>query len=189
MPYAEEDAHRVPSGTSDLFHRWLEGSRRFREEYERLTCIVKPSDMPWEDSPHGRIRHVVNAEAGTREMALDVYIQEIPPGSRSGRHRHLAEELLFVLSGRGYDLHWDPRFELGERYRWSWAEEPTRWEWEEGDFIYVPPYVMHQHFNADPARPARLISATNRLVKAMGFDWIDQVEEAPEYRARTGRGG
>jgi len=39
---------------------------------------------------------------------------------------------------------------------------------------------MHRHFNADPERPARIISATNRLVRLLGFDWLDQVEEAPK---------
>ncbi len=31
-------------------------------------------------------------------------------------------------------------------------------------------------------KPARFISATNRIVKAMGFDWIDQAENAPDYK-------
>jgi quercetin dioxygenase-like cupin family protein len=183
MPFGEAEAQRAPSGSSDLYQRWLERSRASRAAYESLTCHLSPSEMPWEDAPQGRIRHVINEEAGTREMAIDVYLQEIPAGGRSGKHRHLAEELLFVLSGRGYDLHWDPRFELDVRYSWSWEEQPKRWEWAEGDFIYVPPYVTHQHFNADPDQPARLISATNRLVKAMGFDWLEQVEDAPGYRS------
>jgi quercetin dioxygenase-like cupin family protein len=182
VPYEESRAQQVPSGTTDLYSRWLRMSAEARRQYEELSCHIDPSEMPWEDSPQGRLRHLVNETNGTREMALDIYIQEIAGGSRSGRHRHLAEELLFVLEGRGYDLHWDPRFDLDVRYTWSWADQPKRWEWQEGDYIYVPPYVMHQHFNADPERPARLISATNRLVKAMGFDWLEQVENAPEYR-------
>ncbi|MBI4318000.1 MAG: hypothetical protein HY675_05885 [Chloroflexi bacterium] len=42
------------------------------------------------------------------------------------------------------------------------------------------PYVIHQQFNADPEHKARFVSVTNRIVKAMGFDWHDQLEEAPK---------
>jgi hypothetical protein len=33
--------------------------------------------------------------------------------------------------------------------------------------------------NADPARPARFISAQNRIYKAMGFNDLEQLEDAP----------
>jgi hypothetical protein len=44
----------------------------------------------------------------------------------------------------------------------------------------VPPFTIHQHFNADPKTEARLIVISNRMVKEMGFDWFDQIENAPE---------
>jgi hypothetical protein len=43
---------------------------------------------------------------------------------------------------------------------------------------------MHQHFNADPTKPARILIATSRAVKAIGFDWFEQVETAPEYKTK-----
>jgi hypothetical protein len=33
-------------------------------------------------------------------------------------------------------------------------------------------------------KPTRFITATSRLVKALGFDWWDQVENAPEYKEK-----
>jgi hypothetical protein len=47
--------------------------------------------------------------------------------------------------------------------------------------IYIPPNTIHQHFNADPERPVRLISATNRIYKACGLNDLEQLEDAPEY--------
>ena len=108
-------------------------------------------------------------------------MQFIPPGSRSGKHRHMSEEYIFVLEGKGYDLHWDVDFELGEKYYWKVDEKPSRWEWEQGDSIYIPPNTVHQHFNADPEKPARFISATSRMVRYIGFDDLEQIENAPEY--------
>lgn len=56
-----------------------------------------------------------------------------------------------------------------------------RFEWQAGDVIYVPPNTIHQHFNADPVRPARLISAINRIYRQCGLNDLEQLEDAPEF--------
>ncbi len=182
MAYEEKKEFHKGKLESDHYQKSLDRSRRFREEYNRKKHVLHPEDMPWEDSPQGRIKHVVNEEMETVECCLDMYLQEILAGDRSGKHRHMAEEVFFVLEGKGYDLHWDASFNLEERYIWDWEKEPKRFEWEEGDFVYIPPYTMHQHFNSDPLKPVRFVTATSRLVKALGFDWLDQVENAPDYK-------
>jgi gentisate 1,2-dioxygenase len=118
----------------------------------------------------------------TRMETVDGYMQIIPPGSRSGKHRHLAEECLYVLEGRGYDLHQDCDVEITDTYHWKPQDEIKRFEWEAGDVIYIPPKTIHQHFNADPDRPVRLISAINRIYKNSGLNDLEQIEDAPEYR-------
>lgn len=139
--------------------------------------------MPWENSPDGKIKHVINEKMNTKECAIDIYMQFLDPGGSSGKHRHLSEEVFLVLEGRGYDLHWDVDFKLhDEGYEWIWSKEPKRFEWKEGDFVYVPPYSAHQHFNSDPQKPARILVNTSRIVKALGFNWWEQVENAPEYK-------
>jgi hypothetical protein len=47
--------------------------------------------------------------------------------------------------------------------------------------IYIPPNTIHQHFNADPERPVRLISVINRIYKQFGLNDLEQLEDAPEY--------
>lgn len=181
MPYEEKNIAAQGTLQTDYYRRMLERSKKFREDYDKKTRSVSPADMPWENSPQGRIKHLVNEETDTVECCMDMYMQEIAPGSRSGKHRHMAEEVFFVLEGQGYDLHWDASFTLDDKYLWDWEKEPKKYEWEEGDFVYIPPYATHQHFNADPAKPARFITGTSRLVKALGFDWWEQVENAPGY--------
>ena len=78
-----------------------------------LHKIIKPEEMPWEDSPHGKIKWLLNEKmerdlGPTGAVNTDLYMQIIPPGGKSGKHRHMSEELVFVLDGEGYDLHWDP---------------------------------------------------------------------------------
>ena len=108
-------------------------------------------------------------------------MQVIPPGSRSGKHRHLAEECLYVVEGYGYDLHQDCDVEIADTYEWKPQDEIKRYEWEAGDVVYIPPCTIHQHFNGDAARPARLISCTNRIYKNSGLNDLVQIEDAPEY--------
>lgn len=140
-----------------------------------LQSVVHPEDQEWEDSPQGRLKHLINDHMGTTEFALDMYIQVIEPGEHSGKHRHFSEEVIYVLEGEGYDLHWDPSFKVDVDYTWSWPDEPKRFEWKADDFIYIPPYVNHQHFAGANGR-ARFISATARFIKALGFDGLEQIE-------------
>lgn len=144
--------------------------------------IIKPSDMPWELARQGVLKHLINEQMNTRMETVDAYMQIIPPGSRSGKHRHLAEECLYVLEGRGYDLHQDCDVEIDDDFHWTPQAEVKRFDWEAGDVIYIPPNTIHQHFNADSHRPARLISSTNRIFKHCGLNDLEQLEDAPEYR-------
>jgi quercetin dioxygenase-like cupin family protein len=143
--------------------------------------IVHNDEMPWEMSQQGLLKHLLNAGMNTRMETVDAYMQVIPPGSRSGKHRHLAEECLYVVEGHGYDLHQDCDVEITDTYTWKPQAEIKRFEWEAGDVIYIPPCAIHQHFNADPARPARLISCINRIYKNSGLNDLEQIENAPEY--------
>ncbi len=145
--------------------------------------VVHPQDMPWEMSRQGLLKHLLNEGMNTRMETVDAYMLVIAPGSRSGKHRHLAEECLYVLEGRGYDLHQDCDVEITDTYHWKPQAELKRYEWEAGDVIYIPPNTIHQHFNADAERPVRLISATNRIYKACGLNDLEQLEDAPEYVA------
>lgn len=182
MPYEEAARAAAGSEKSTFYRDALKESADFRKSYAGRKTVVKAAEMPWEDSPQGRIKHMVNEKMNTKENCLDIYQQALDPGSRSGKHRHLSEELLYILEGKGYDLHWDVKFDCADTYIWEWEKEPQKVEWEEGDFVYIPPYCTHQHFNADPDRPARFVSVTSRIIKAMGFDWLDQLENDPDYK-------
>jgi quercetin dioxygenase-like cupin family protein len=143
--------------------------------------VVHPENMPWEMARQGLLKHLLNESMNTRIETVDAYMQIIPPGSKSGKHRHLAEECVYVLEGRGYDLHQDCNVEITDTYHWKPQDEIKRYEWEAGDVIYIPPNTIHQHFNADPDRPVRLISSINRIFKYCGLNDLEQLENAPEF--------
>ena len=111
-----------------------------------------PEDQPFEQSPDGLIKHLVHEKMNTREYCVDAYMQFIAPGGRTGKHRHMWEEVIFVAEGSGYDLHWDVKFDCLDKYEWDWEAEPKKSEWTRGDFIYIPPFSIHQHFNTGDER-------------------------------------
>ena len=164
-----------------LYQGLLEDATQAPARNAKRKKIVHPEEMPWEMSRQGILKHLLNAGMNTRMETVDAYMEIIPPGSRSGRHRHLAEECVYVLEGRGYDLHQDCDVEITDTYHWKPQDEVKRYDWEAGDVIYIPPNTIHQHFNADPERPVRLISATNRIYKQVGLNDLEQIEDAPEY--------
>src|SRR5262252_2835256 len=153
-------------------------SQAFRKAYESLPNVVKAEDMPFERSADGLIKHIVHGRMNTRECCVEAYMQFLKPGEQSGKHRHMWEEVIFVVEGSGHDLHWDMKFDCLEAFKWEWTDVPKKFEWKAGDYVYIPPFTTHQHFaSAD----ARLIMMSNRMVKEMGFDWFDQVENAPGF--------
>jgi quercetin dioxygenase-like cupin family protein len=181
MAWDETKTWLVGSANGKLYQSLLNEATEAPARNAKRKKIVHNDEMPWEMSQQGLLKHLLNAQMNTRMETVDAYMQVIPPGSRSGKHRHLAEECLYVVEGRGYDLHQDCDVEITDTYNWKPQAEIKRFEWEAGDVIYIPPCTIHQHFNADPTRPARLISCINRIYKNSGLNDLEQIENAPEY--------
>ncbi len=181
MAWGESKAWIDGTENSDLYQQLLDDAETAPERNAGRKKIIRPHEMPWEMSRQGLLKHLINEGMNTRMETVDAYMQIVPPGSRSGKHRHLAEECLYVLEGRGYDLHQDCDVEITDDYHWKPQDEIKRFEYEAGDVIYVPPNTIHQHFNADPDRPLRLISTINRIFKHCGLNDLEQIEDAPEY--------
>jgi quercetin dioxygenase-like cupin family protein len=181
MAWSESKAWIAGQQQQPLYQALLDDAAAAPARNAKRKKIVKPEDMPWEMSRQGLLKHLLNEAMNTRMETVDAYMQIIPPGSRSGKHRHLAEECLYVVEGRGYDLHQDCDVEITDTYHWKPQERVQRFEWQAGDVIYIPPNTIHQHFNASPDKPVRLISAINRIFKSCGLNDLEQVEDAPEY--------
>ena len=182
MAWGESKAWMKGKSNEKLYQALLDDAIEAPVRNAKRKKIVHPEDMPWEMSKQGILKHLLNEKMNTRMETVDAYMQIIPPGSRSGKHRQLAESCIYVLEGYGYDLHQDCDVEITDTYHWTPQEEVKRFEWEAGDCIYVPPNTIHQHFNADPDRPVRLISAINRIYRKFGLNDLEQIEDAPEYR-------
>jgi oxalate decarboxylase/phosphoglucose isomerase-like protein (cupin superfamily) len=96
----------------------------------------------------------------------------------------MADELVYVMAGRGHSLHWDVEAEIDDRYYARIATSPSRWEVRAGEVLYIPPNTVHQHAS-DGDGPLLLLSAQNRVFKLLGYDSVVQLEDAATRGAET----
>ena len=166
---ADEAAYGPPEDWARLWTKGLDQRKK----------VVKPADTRWEDTRDGRIRVLTSPErTDVRANAVDIYQQDIAPGSRSAKHWHMADEAVYVMRGSGHSLQWDVEAQIGERYEARVAKEPSRWPFEAGDLVYVPQNTVHQHVN-DGSEPLMVLVAQNRLFKLIGYDSVVYLEDAP----------
>lgn len=117
--------------------------------------VVRGATTPFSTERH---HPVFPVELPSRAVSMS--IGELAPGGRTSNHRHAYEALVYVVRGRGHSM-----------------IEGQRFEWQEGDALYTPPWCWHQHFASD-AGPVQYLTATNMpLLGAIGQTVIRQ--EAP----------
>lgn len=96
---------------------------------------------------------------------MDGMILEIDPGKALVPQRHLYEQLLYVLKGRGYTR-------LGD------STNGPRVNWAEGDLFTVPLNATYRHHNDDAARPARLLAVTTFPFMMQVFGSLGMIDDS-----------
>lgn len=97
---------------------------------------------------------LVAPAAGFDDRSIDLRILELRPGGQSKNHRETKEHIMYFLKGKGYAM-----------------IEGKKYEWQEGDALFIPSWAWHQIWNTSPDQYARYLSATNApLVRSLGID-------------------
>jgi len=171
-----EDASRqlYHSQKNRTFVRAVQGDYGLNAELERLRSmprVRKASEIKFVDGPQAYSRHYVEPKDGITQT-FHLHLEEYGPGGKSQKHGHVNEAAFYILDGRGYEIH------DGERY-----------DWEAGDVVIVHNNCVHQHFNADPHRPARaLVIKTKPMYMFMNMLFQKQVEPRPSAPTPEGIG-
>jgi len=183
-----QQGRSAPFENEQAFGPRQEWSQLWTPGWESKKKVITQADTKWETTRDGKVRVILSPErTDARTHSLDLYQQEVPGGSRTAKHWHMADEALYVLSGNGYTLQWDVEADIDDKYYARIPKEPSKWEFSEGDLVYVPTNTVHQTFNSDPSKPLVLLSAQNRVFKFIGYDNIVYFEDAPEYSGKTSK--
>jgi gentisate 1,2-dioxygenase len=115
------------------------------EELRRKSkVLMRAEDVTFESTTMGRIAYVVDARIGFHVKALSAVIGEVPPDKHSGSHRHLYDEIDYVISGHGKVIIDDKSYEV-----------------KRGDVLAVPVFAWHQYFGSG-SEPLRILSLSTR---------------------------
>ncbi len=106
--------------------------------------LMKSEDIKFESTTMGRMAYVVDPRIGFHVKAMSTVIGEVPPGKHSGSHRHLYDEIDYVMSGTGKVIIDDKTYEV-----------------KQGDVVAVPVFAWHQYFGTG-SEPLRILSINTR---------------------------
>ncbi len=106
--------------------------------------VIKPADRVQDKSSGAMAREAAVSRALVGAEKIWVGFVALPAGASSAAHHHgEAESVIYIISGRA-------RFYAGDDLK-------TVSEAEAGDFIWVPPHVVHVEANASAAEPVRMV--------------------------------
>lgn len=128
---------------------------------------------------------VSTARIGEHLFQMEITLIEIPPGGKTPPQKRMAEETIYIVSGKGRTDMW--LREGGKKEQYNWAE---------GDMISPTLNSWNQHFNTSTDTPARYLRVSSApLVYSMFADhdfinnndyvfeerWKKNITTKPEY--------
>ena len=162
------------SKTDRVFVRAITGHYKLKDELARLRALPrvrKGSQIKFVDGPQAYSRHYVEPEDGITQT-LHIHLEEYGPGGKSQKHGHVNEAAFYILDGKGYEIH-----------------DGVRHDWSAGDVAIVHMNCVHQHFNADPVKPARaLVMKPKPMILFMNLMFQQSVIPRPKEPTPGGVG-
>jgi quercetin dioxygenase-like cupin family protein len=174
-PEARRNAREYYHDKKDrVFVRGIQGHYNLTQELQRLRSmprVRKAADIKFVDGPQAYSRHYVEPKDGISQL-FHIHLEEYGPGGSSQKHGHVNEAAFYILDGKGYEVH-----------------DGIRYDWKAGDVAVVHNNCVHQHFNADPEKPARaLVLKTKPMFVFMNMLFQKQVEPRKTEPAPGGEG-
>jgi quercetin dioxygenase-like cupin family protein len=149
------------------YPRLMKDLEKMNRRAETGKIVVRASETPWMQNRNAKVRYYfMPYKTDTALQTMQAFEHVIH--RHSGKHRHQGGLAIFVLEGAGYTV-----------------VDGNRYDWKAGDLILLPIKpggVSHQHFNADPKKPARWLALiTNTYRPHLGYE-IVQIEDSPDWK-------
>jgi gentisate 1,2-dioxygenase len=109
-------------------------------------------DLKWRDTPQTHSALIVDKKIGFDVKTISMFVQQIPPGRHSGRHRHRNEAIIFIHKGKGHT-----------------EIEGKDYPWKAGDAISIPVFAWHQHFNDGDEDVLAVAAINTPLMELLGL--------------------
>jgi len=141
----EEEPLRRSEGRVQPYEGWKqdEGLPSYRGYW--VEDLYDLELVPWES--RGGSAAFVNLE-GTGGFN-DAYVYELEPTKSSAPVRHIYDETVFILKGRGATTVWID------------GKPKQTFEWRERSFFSIPPNAYHQYHNLSGTEPMRFVAVTS----------------------------
>jgi gentisate 1,2-dioxygenase len=131
--------------------------------------VAVADELPWELNRQGKQKWLMHPDMTENCLnSMLFYVQELPPGGRSGKQQSSGGQAGVVVEGRGYT-----------------TVDGVRHDWEKHDVFNFPVRtggIVVQHFNLDKEKPATLAFVEPNMLDPLGVDrgaGFEQVEDAP----------
>jgi oxalate decarboxylase/phosphoglucose isomerase-like protein (cupin superfamily) len=147
------------------FVRALEGT--YGEVYKSLYAqprVYPGGDFPWKGGPQFWAKAAINPGSVQIAQSIESHINVLAPGAISQKHGHMNSAVLYILSGRGEDIH-----------------DGHAHAYEAGDACIVENACVHQHVNTDPkAQQLALVMKAKPLFLFMHMLFQKVVDYPPD---------
>jgi gentisate 1,2-dioxygenase len=155
----------------DPYSNRLRRLASYSSGFDESRVLTAYDDVNFRVSPRGaRSGFLVDKSIGHRTQGITAVLHQLAPGLFQSRHRHGGEAWLYGVTGSGYSI-----------------VDEQRFEWGPGDLVIVDHWAWHQHFNASTTDISSIIRVHNfdTLYMAMSAMLAPMVlfEELPKLDA------
>lgn len=173
--YSDWRDYEPPEETETLYDDFIVRRNLYRKQVAKSQednrwAKIGEDDIEWEVNPQGKMKWYIHPAYDNHSVqSFFSSVQEIPPGSKSGKQHRQGQLIHYILEGSGYSVI------NGDRYEWS-----------KGDYVGLPVTPAGntiQHFN-DSDKPVRMFRNEPFEHEAVGYDLgcgFKQLEACPEY--------
>jgi mannose-6-phosphate isomerase-like protein (cupin superfamily) len=117
-----------------MFVRSLEGTYgELVHELFSQPRVYHSRDWKWKGGPGMFGKKIINPQSVHVAQSIECHIENYAPNGVAQKHGHMNSAVLYILKGKGHDVH-----------------EGRRFDWEAGDAMIVENACVHQHFNDSP---------------------------------------